>query len=166
MILTYPIYKTINLVFSTFSPMQELNFPSYAFKLKSSENKTLIFDIVRKKYVILTPEEWVRQHVVHFLLKEKNYPISLIAVEKQLKINARVKRTDIVVYNKLGTPEVLIECKAPSVKITQTTFDQIARYNLTANSKYLMVTNGLAHYFCQIDTTRETYIFLEDIPSY
>ena len=146
--------------------MQELNFPSYAFKLKSSENKTLIFDIIRKKYVILTPEEWVRQHVVHFLLKEKSYPISLVAVEKQIKINKRVKRTDIIVYNKLGTPEVLIECKAPSVKISQTTFDQIARYNLTANSKYLMVTNGLAHYFCQIDSIRETYIFLEDIPSY
>ena len=146
--------------------MQKLNFPSCAFKLKSSENKTLIFDIVRKKYVIVTPEEWVRQHVVHFLLKEKNYPISLIAIEKQLKINKRVKRTDIIVYNKQGTPEILIECKAPSVKITQTTFDQIARYNLSANSNFLMVTNGLAHYFCQIDTDKETYIFLEDIPSY
>jgi len=146
--------------------MQKLNFPSCAFKLKSSENKTLIFDIVRKKYVIVTPEEWVRQHVVHFLLKEKNYQISLIAVEKQLKINKRVKRTDIIVYNKQGTPEILIECKAPSVKITQTTFDQIARYNLSANSNFLMVTNGLAHYFCQIDTDKETYIFLEDIPSY
>ena len=146
--------------------MQKLNFPPCAFKLKSSENKTLIFDIVRKKYVIVTPEEWVRQHVVHFLLKEKNYPISLIAVEKQLKINKRVKRTDIIVYNKQGTPEILIECKAPSVKITQTTFDQIARYNLSANSNFLMVTNGLAHYFCQIDTDKETYIFLEDIPSY
>ena len=146
--------------------MQKLNFPSCAFKLKSSENKTLIFDIVRKKYVIVTPEEWVRQHVVHFLLKEKNYPISLIAVEKQLKINKMVKRTDIFVYNKQGTPEILIECKAPSVKITQTTFDQIARYNLSANSNFLMVTNGLAHYFCQIDTDKETYIFLEDIPSY
>ena len=146
--------------------MQKLNFPSCAFKLKSSENKTLIFDIVRKKYVIVTPEEWVRQHVVHFLLKEKHYPISLIAVEKQLKINKRVKRTDIIVYNKQGTPEILIECKAPSVKITQTTFDQIARYNLSANSNFLMVTNGLAHYFCQIDTDKETYIFLEDIPSY
>ena len=146
--------------------MQKLNFPSCAFKLKSSENKTLIFDIVRKTYVIVTPEEWVRQHVVHFLLKEKNYPISLIAVEKQLKINKRVKRTDIIVYNKQGTPEILIECKAPSVKITQTTFDQIARYNLSANSNFLMVTNGLAHYFCQIDTDKETYIFLEDIPSY
>ena len=146
--------------------MQKLNFPTCAFKLKSSENKTLIFDIVRKKYVIVTPEEWVRQHVIHFLLKEKNYPISLIAIEKQLKINKRVKRTDIIVYNKQGTPEILIECKAPSVKITQTTFDQIARYNLSANSNFLMVTNGLAHYFCQIDTDKETYIFLEDIPSY
>ena len=146
--------------------MQELNFPSYAFKLKSSENKTLIFDIIRKKYVILTPEEWVRQHVVHFLLKEKSYPISLIAVEKQIKINKRVKRTDIVVYNKQGTPEILIECKAPNIKITQTTFNQIARYNLTANSNYLMVTNGLAHYICQIDKNNKTYIFLEDFPSY
>ncbi len=146
--------------------MQKLNFPSYAFELKSSENKTLIFDIVRKKYVILTPEEWVRQHVVHFLLKEKNYPISLIAVEKQIKINKRVKRTDIVVYNKQGTPELLIECKAPNVKITQTTFDQIARYNLSANSNYLMVTNGLDNYYCKIDIANETYIFLKDIPQY
>ena len=146
--------------------MQKLNFPSCAFKLKSSENKTLIFDIVRKKYVIVTPEEWVRQHVVHFLLKEKNYPISLIAIEKQLKINKRVKRTDIIVYNKQGTPEILIECKAPSVKITQTTFDQIARYNLSANSNFLMVTNGLENYYCKIDTTKETYIFLKDIPQY
>lgn len=146
--------------------MQKLNFPTCAFKLKSSENKTLIFDIVRKKYVIVTPEEWVRQHVIHFLLKEKNYPISLIAVEKQLKINKRVKRTDIIVYNKQGTPEILIECKAPSVKITQTTFDQIARYNLSANSNFLMVTNGLENYYCKIDTTKETYIFLKDIPQY
>lgn len=146
--------------------MQKLNFPTCAFKLKSSENKTLIFDIVRKKYVIVTPEEWVRQHVIHFLLKEKNYPISLIAVEKQLKINKRVKRTDIIVFNKQGTPEILIECKAPSVKITQTTFDQIARYNLSANSNFLMVTNGLENYYCKIDTTKETYIFLKDIPQY
>ncbi len=146
--------------------MQKLNFPSYVFRLKSNENKTLIFDIVRKKYVILTPEEWVRQHVVHFLLKEKNYPISLIALEKQLKINLRTKRTDIVVYNIQGNPEILIECKAPSIKISQTTFDQIARYNLSTKANYLMVTNGLTHYFCQIDTTIETYIFLKDIPSY
>ena len=146
--------------------MQELNFSSYAFRLKSSENKTLIFDIIRKKYVVLTPEEWVRQHVLRFLLEEKNYPASLIAVERQLKIHTRTKRTDIVVYNTQGTPEVLIECKAPSVKITQDAFDQIARYNLTANASYLMVTNGLSHFFCQIDAENETYVFLKDIPEY
>tara|TARA_R110000787_G_scaffold234375_6_gene341272 strand:+ start:1350 stop:1790 length:441 start_codon:yes stop_codon:yes gene_type:complete len=146
--------------------MQELNFPSYSFRLKSSENKTLIFDIIRKKYVALTPEEWVRQHVVMFLLEVKKYPISLIAVEKQLKINSLLKRTDVVVFNNKGTPEILIECKAPSVPISQHTFDQIARYNLTAKSNYLMVTNGLDHYFCQIDTKSETYIFLKDIPNY
>ena len=146
--------------------MQELNFSSYAFRLKSSENKTLIFDIIRKNYVVLTPEEWVRQHVLRFLLEEKNYPASLIAVERQLKIHTRTKRTDIVVYNTQGTPEVLIECKAPSVKITQDAFDQIARYNLTANASYLMVTNGLSHFFCQIDAENETYVFLKDIPEY
>ena len=146
--------------------MQELNFTSYAFKLKSSENKTLIFDIIRKKYVVLTPEEWVRQHVLKFLLEEKNYPASLIAVEKQLKLHTRTKRTDIVVYNTQGTPELLIECKAPSVKITQAAFDQIARYNITTKARYLMVTNGLAHFFCQIDAKNETYVFLKDIPEY
>jgi len=116
--------------------------------------------------VVLTPEEWVRQHVLRFLLEEKNYPASLIAVERQLKIHTRTKRTDIVVYNTQGTPEVLIECKAPSVKITQDAFDQIARYNLTANASYLMVTNGLSHFFCQIDAENETYVFLKDIPEY
>ena len=146
--------------------MQKLNFPSYSFRLKSSENKTLIFDIIRKKYVVLTPEEWVRQHVVLFLIEEKKYPISLIAVEKQLKINSLLKRTDVVVFNTKGTPEILIECKAPSVAISQATFDQIARYNLTAQSNYLMVTNGLNHYFCQIDIENETYVFLKDIPNY
>ena len=146
--------------------MQKLNFPSYSFRLKSSENKTLIFDIIRKKYVVLTPEEWVRQHVVLFLIEEKKYPISLIAVEKQLKINSLLKRTDIVVFNTKGTPEILIECKAPSVAISQATFDQIARYNLTAQSNYLMVTNGLNHYFCQIDKENETYVFLKEIPNY
>ena len=146
--------------------MQELNFPSYSFRIKSSENKTLIFDIIRKKYVVLTPEEWVRQHVILFLIEEKKYPVSLIAVEKQLKINSLTKRTDVVVFNRKGTPEILIECKAPTVAINQQAFDQIARYNLTAKSNYLMVTNGLNHYFCQIDFEKETYVFLKDIPNY
>ena len=146
--------------------MQQLNLPSYSFRLKSSENKTLIFDIVRKKYVVLTPEEWVRQHIVHYLINEKKYPITLIAVEKQLKINALTKRTDIVVYNRKGLPEIIIECKAPSVSISQETFDQIARYNLKLEANFLMVSNGLDHYYCQTDLKNKTYLFLRDIPEY
>jgi len=146
--------------------MQKLNLPSYSFKLKSNEKHTLIFDNLRKKYLVLTPEEWVRQHVVRFLIKEKKYPASLIALEKQLIINNLKKRTDIVVFNKEGNPHIIVECKAPTIKINQDTFDQIARYNLKLNANYLMITNGLEHYFCQLDTTNETYVFLENIPDY
>ena len=146
--------------------MQKLNLPSYSFKLKSNEKHTLIFDNLRKKYLVLTPEEWVRQHVVRFLIKEKKYPASLIALEKQLIINNLKKRTDIVVFNKEGNPYIIVECKAPTIKINQDTFDQIARYNLKLNANYLMITNGLEHYFCQLDTTNETYVFLENIPDY
>ncbi len=146
--------------------MQKLNLPTYSFKLKSNENKTLIFDNLRKKDVVLTPEEWVRQHFVQFLIEEKNYPISLIAIEKQLTINNLKKRTDIVIFSSDGHPNIIVECKAPKIKITQATFDQIARYNLKLNAKYLIVTNGLQHFFCMLDKEKETYIFLQDIPSY
>ncbi|MGB0892645.1 MAG: type I restriction enzyme HsdR N-terminal domain-containing protein [Flavobacteriaceae bacterium] len=146
--------------------MQKLNLPTYQFKLKSNENKTLIFDNLRKKYVVLTPEEWVRQHFVEFLIQEKKYPVSLIAIEKQLTINNRKKRTDILIFNSDGNPDIIVECKAPSIKITQDTFDQIARYNLKLNANYLVVTNGLQHYFCQLDTENETYVFLQEIPDY
>jgi hypothetical protein len=146
--------------------MQPLNLPTHKFKIKSSENNYLIFDIVRKKYVILTPEEWVRQHLIHFLITEKKYPSSLITIEKKLTINNLTKRTDILIYNTKGKPEIIVECKAPSVKITQHTFDQIARYNLKLNANYLIVSNGLTHFFCQLDTKNETYIFLENIPNY
>jgi len=146
--------------------MQDLNLPTYQFKIKSNENKTLIFDNLRKKYVVLTPEEWVRQHYVSFLIEEKKYPSSLIALEKQLIINNRKKRTDILVFNTDGKPEIIVECKAPSIKITQATFDQIARYNLKLKANYLVVTNGLAHFFCKMDFEKETYIFLKEIPNY
>jgi hypothetical protein len=146
--------------------MQKLNLPKYNFKLKNSENKVLIFDNLRKKYLVLTPEEWVRQHFVQYLIDEKRYPASLIALEKQLVINNRKKRTDILIFNKNGTPEIIVECKAPSIKITQDTFDQIARYNLKLNAHYLIVTNGLQHFYCKMDFENETYIFLKDIPSY
>lgn len=146
--------------------MQKLNLPSYSFKLKSNEKHTLIFDNLRKKYLVLTPEEWVRQHFVQFLIQEKKYPSSLIALEKQLTLNNLKKRTDIVVFNKEGNPDIIVECKAPNIKISQDTFDQIARYNLRLNANYLIITNGLEHYFCLLDHENETYVFLDDIPNY
>jgi len=146
--------------------MQKLNFPDYTFRFKNSENKVAIFDEIRKKFVMLTPEEWVRQHVVQLLLVHKNYPKSHINVEKVLKINGLTKRYDIVVFQPDGTIHLLVECKAPEVAISQNTFDQIARYNMTLNAGYLMVTNGLNHYFCQIDSIQEQYNFLPDVPEY
>lgn len=146
--------------------MQQLNLPTYKFKLKSNENKYAIFDIIRKKYVILTPEEWVRQHFIHYLIEAKKYPRSHFAIEKKLTVNNLTKRTDIVIYNLNRQPEIIVECKAPSVKITQESFDQIARYNLKLNANFLIVTNGLEHYYCQMDKEKKQYTFLESVPLY
>lgn len=144
--------------------MLKLNFPDYSFRFKNRENKPLIFDVIRKKFVVLTPEEWVRQHTVQFLISEKLYPPSLINVEKQLKLHETRKRYDIVVFEPDGKVHIIVECKAPGVAITQSTFDQIARYNLVTNAAYLMVTNGLDHYYCRMDYENERYVFLEEIP--
>ncbi|MEO6347811.1 MAG: type I restriction enzyme HsdR N-terminal domain-containing protein [Aquaticitalea sp.] len=146
--------------------MQELNFPKYPFRFKNSENKISIFDTIRKRFVILQPEEWVRQHCVEFLLKEKKYPKTLINVEKELVINQLKKRYDIVVFNPNGSIHLIVECKAPNIFINQNTFDQIARYNLSLKATYLMVTNGINHYYCQMDFEEERYQFLKDIPDY
>ena len=146
--------------------MQNLNFPTYSFRFKNSENKVSIFDEIRKKFILLTPEEWVRQHVVQFLLQDKKYPKSYINVEKLIKINDLSKRYDGVVFQPNGEIFLLIECKAPEVPISQQTFDQIARYNLVLKAKYLMVTNGLNHYFCRMDFENEKYVFLRELPEY
>lgn len=146
--------------------MQELQFPTYSFRFKNNENKVSIFDPIRKKFVILQPEEWVRQHCIQYLTKDKNYPISLLNVEKELRVNDLRKRYDIVVYNSDGSIHLIVECKAPHISINQETFDQIARYNLSLNANYLMVTNGLNHYYCQMDMKAEQYNFLRDIPNY
>lgn len=146
--------------------MQKLNFKNYTFRFKNSENKVAIFDEIRKKFIILTPEEWVRQHVVRYLLEEKNYPKSYINVEKIIKINGLIKRYDVVIFNPDGSIFLLVECKAPAVAISQNTFDQIARYNMSLNAVHMMVTNGLNHYFCQMDYEQEKYFFLEDLPEY
>jgi hypothetical protein len=146
--------------------VQKLNFPSYTFRFKNSENKHSIFDEIRKKFIVLTPEEWVRQHCVKFLIFEKGYPKSLINVEKELVLNGRKKRYDIVVYKPNGSIKVLIECKAPKIKITQKTFDQIAQYNLLLDADILMVTNGLNHYYCKMDYEKKCYNFLKEISIY
>ena len=146
--------------------MKQLNFPPYSFRLKNSENKMAIFDEIRKKFIILTPEEWVRQHVVQFLLQDKKYPKSYINVEKIIKINDLTKRYDAVVFRPNGSIFLLVECKAPEVPISQNTFDQIARYNMVLEAEYLMVTNGLNHYFCKMDYANEQYQFLRELPEF
>lgn len=146
--------------------MQRLNFPTYSFRFKNSENKLSIFDVIRKKFVILQPEEWVRQHCIHYLIEDKHIPKSLINVEKELKINDLKKRYDIVVFYPDGRIFLAVECKAPHIEITQNTFDQIARYNLELKASFLMVTNGINHYYCQMDFKNERYQFLKDLPKF
>ncbi len=146
--------------------MQKLNFPQFEYRFKSTENKVSIFDVIRKKFIVLQPEEWVRQHCVHYLINEKNYPKSLINVEKELNINGLKKRYDIVIFNSDGSILLIVECKSYDITINQDTFDQIARYNLALNAEFLMVTNGINHYYCQMDTEAERYQFLRDIPNY
>lgn len=147
-------------------PMQMLNFPEYSFRFKNSENKLWIFDEIRKRFVVLSPEEWVRQNVIQYLIREKSYSKNLINVEKQLMLNNLSKRYDIVAYDRDGKVILIVECKAPSVAIDQETFDQIARYNMNLQADFLMVTNGLNHYFCRMDYENQRYVFLRDLPSF
>ena len=146
--------------------MKTLNLPTYQFSFKEENKKTKIFDAIRKKYLVLTPEEWVRQHVVRFLVEEKGFPSNLIAIEMVLKLNGLHKRADILVYSKQGKPILLVECKAPHVKIDQKVFDQIGRYNITFKLPYLLVTNGMEHFCAQIDFNSKDFFFLQEIPEY
>lgn len=143
-----------------------LNLPSYPFKIIDKEGRFYIFDFIRKKELLLTPEEWVRQHFIQFLIHQKGYSKNFISLEKGLQLNDLKKRTDILVYDINGKPSVLVECKAPNIKITQDVFDQAARYNMVYRVKHLVVTNGLEHYYCEMDYECETYRFLEDLPSF
>ncbi|MAV42022.1 type I restriction enzyme HsdR N-terminal domain-containing protein [Flavobacteriaceae bacterium] len=143
--------------------MLQLEFPNYTFKIKNNGNGDYIFDEIRKKYIKLTKEEWVRQNCVKFLINEKNFPSVLINIEKTIKINKLSKRYDIVVYKPDGGIKLLVECKSPEIKINQKTFDQIAVYNMNLKSEQLMVTNGLEHYYCEINYENKCYTFLKDI---
>ena len=143
--------------------MSKLNFPDYEFKIKNIDNKTYIFDIVRKKFFILNPEEWVRQHVICYLL-EKEISKNHIGIEKKVIVNKMNKRFDIVVYNRDGSVKLLVECKAPSVKIDQAVFDQTLIYNKSLNSQFMMITNGLIHFFFKIDNKTKKYNFIREFP--
>ena len=146
--------------------MDKLNLPDFTFRIKTENSRTEIFDIIRKKFVALTNEEWVRQNIIHYLIFEKGYPLGLIAVEAGFKVHRLFKRADIIVHDKTGNPLMIVECKAPSVLINQEVFDQIARYNLKINVKYLLVTNGLNHYFCVLDHLNGKWNFFNDVLDY
>lgn len=142
----------------------EIRFSKYDFNITSEAAQQFIFDIIRKKNVVLTPEEWVRQHIVHYLINDYGFPKSLISLEKQLVLNELSKRTDIVLYNHNGAPLLIVECKAPEVRITQKTFDQIARYNLKLKVPYLWVTNGKTNIACSVDLEKGKVTFLDQLP--
>jgi hypothetical protein len=146
--------------------MIQLNFPAFRFAIRTVGEKQEIFDPFRKKYVSLTPEEWVRQHTIQFLVNSLNVPASLMVVEKSLVLNKMKKRADVLVYGNSGMPVMLVECKSPGVKISQKTFDQVARYNMVFKVQYLFITNGLEHFCCIINFDNDTYFFLENIPDY
>jgi type I site-specific restriction endonuclease len=144
----------------------QLNLPVFEHRIKDSEKGKMIFDPVRNKYVALTPEEWVRQNFLQYLIQVKKMPKNLIRVEMSLELNGLAKRSDIVVHNRQGNPLLAVECKASTVKITQSVFEQLARYNLQLRVPYLVVTNGLTHFFCKFSETEQQYLFMENIPEY
>jgi len=146
--------------------MVALNFPPCSFRLKKSDSGIHIFDGIRKKFVALTPEEWVRQHTVEFICTTKGYPRSWISLERKLTLNGLTRRYDIVVFGPDGRVALLVECKAPDVAVSQEAFDQIARYNISLGAAMLMVTNGLQHRFYRIDHDHSRYDFLPDLPQY
>ena len=146
--------------------LTSLNLPTYNHRIIQEGKKTKIFDQVRKKFLVLTPEEWVRQNFVQYLIQEKGYPASLICIEKGLKVNELFKRCDILIYNSYGQAKLLIECKSPNVKLSSETFQQVARYNISFKLPYLIVTNGMQHFCSKVDFELSIYSFLESIPSY
>lgn len=146
--------------------MEFLNLPQFDLKIRETNSTKEVFDIVRRKWIKLTPEEWVRQHVINYLISEKKYPKSLIAVEMPIKLNGMNRRCDVVVYSRQRNPFLIVECKAYNVKITQKVIEQIANYNLTLKAPYLLITNGLVHYYYNIIFEKNIINALTEIPNY
>ncbi|MBN2482537.1 MAG: type I restriction enzyme HsdR N-terminal domain-containing protein [Bacteroidales bacterium] len=146
--------------------MEPLNLPTYSFSIKQDGDKKYIFDEIRRRYVSLSPEEWVRQNIIKYLSEDKHYPRTLMSIEKGFRRNRLSERYDLLIYDRTGEPAMIVECKAPVVEISQRTFNQATRYNEMYHARYLLVTNGRKHYCCRIDLTRKSYEFLTDIPEY
>ena len=146
--------------------MLKLNFPDCDIKVKLKQNKPHVFDVVRKKWIRLTHEEWVRTHCIQFLNLQKNFPLSLLRIEQQFNVFDRQKRFDLIACNSKQEPLVLVECKSPEVKIRQNTFDQLSRYNLVLKSPYSMITNGLNHYFYTVNFDNQSFKFIKELPNY
>ncbi|MEG0794959.1 MAG: type I restriction enzyme HsdR N-terminal domain-containing protein [Odoribacter sp.] len=145
--------------------MMDLTLPAFDYKVKKQSGTTMVFDIIRKKYVVITPEEWVRQHLIHYLVHSKNCPTSLIGVEREINLYGLRRRFDLVVYARDGQPWLVVECKSPSVPLTQKVFDQVFRYNMTLDASYVAVTNGIQHYCGRISLDRG-FTLIEDFPSF
>ena len=146
--------------------MKTLNLPPCEVQIRQQANRTTIFDVVRKKHVVLTPEEWVRQHFVHYLIYTLKYPRSLMRIESGLRYNQTARRSDIVVHQRDGIPWMVVECKAPEVALSPTVFQQVAVYNQSLRATYTVVTNGLQHYCCRMDYEASTYSFLDELPKF
>jgi len=146
--------------------MLQLNLPEYKFRIKKQDEKLFIFDSQRKRYVSLTPEEWVRQHFIQFMIEAKGYPAAYLAIEKQLNLNGMKKRCDAILYDNTGQPIMIIEFKAPNVLISQATFDQVAVYNSKLNVDFFMISNGIEHYCCRVNTQTARYEFFPEIPHF
>ncbi len=146
--------------------MLSLNLPRFDVKVTEKDGKRLIFDPLRRKYIILTPEEWVRQHFTNYLINEKNYPKELVANEQTISLNGTTKRCDTIVYNRFLEPLMVLEYKSPAITVKRAVFDQITRYNVSLRVRYLIVSNGLQHFCCKIDYLTQSYTFLESIPDY
>lgn len=142
-----------------------LSLPAFEYNVKKQEKGLYIYDIIRKKYVLLTPEEWVRQHFIHYLIHYKNYSPALIVIEKEIEVYGLKKRFDIVCYDRLGKPYLIVECKAASVPLSQQVFDQVFGYNLALAAPYVAITNGAVH-FCGYTNEERCFCFLEDIPDF
>lgn len=146
--------------------MYKLNLPQFDYKLKKAEGKVWIFDGIRKKFIVLTPEEWVRQHFIHYLVAEKKYPRSLIRVEGGLSYNQLQKRTDIVVFDRQGNPWMIVECKSPTLKVSADTLSQASLYNATLKGEFICVTNGLLHFCARVDWADRKTTLLDETPSF